>query len=564
MIASVPGSALAATFTVTNNDNDIAGSLRAAVDLANADPDADVIDVSGVSGTINLSSHIIINESVSIEGPGSGALAIVANTAVNARAFLIYKVGGLIDVKISGLTIQDGNSFGLGGCIWSQGESLELDDVVLDNCRAGESGGGLRVDGLNLADLTLTITNSVISGGNASISGGGLSLNAFAGTAVLNGVTIDGNQSPGDGAGAHIELSDSATLDVTQSTISGNVTLSGEGGGLLIDSLGTDAVTIDRTTIAGNTSSGPGAGLHAHQIEDLRLHRSTISGNTTSDVGSAVDVYYGTVLIENSTISGNEVLEFSGTLNFIGSDVSLRHSTIANNTTVSGGGAVAGDNNTLSIENSVIADNIADSAVNFSLGNDTTVTLSYSLVDDIGVTYTDGGGNILDMDPALGPLQDNGGPTQTHLPAIDSLVLDAGNPDFSAPPATDQRGLPRLSGPELDMGAVEIEVANPGAGGAGGDGAGAQPGTAGDTGAGGEPGNTGAGGDTGQSGAMSRAGSSNTGGSIGDGGEAPTWLETSKDDGGCGCELPGAPTSSSGALIGLLLWASAIVRRRRH
>ena len=63
-------------------------------------------------------------------------------------------------------------------------------------------------------------------------------------------------------------------------------------------------------------------------------------------------------------------------------------------------------------------------------------------------------GNIIGTDPQLGALANNGGPTQTHLPAATSPVINAGDPAFVPPPATDQRGFARVIGGRVDMGAV--------------------------------------------------------------------------------------------------------------
>lgn len=57
------------------------------------------------------------------------------------------------------------------------------------------------------------------------------------------------------------------------------------------------------------------------------------------------------------------------------------------------------------------------------------------------------------LDPLLGPLATNGGPTLTMLPRSDSPAIDAG--DDLAAPATDQRGVPRAQGARSDIGAVE-------------------------------------------------------------------------------------------------------------
>src|SRR5262249_10829022 len=55
------------------------------------------------------------------------------------------------------------------------------------------------------------------------------------------------------------------------------------------------------------------------------------------------------------------------------------------------------------------------------------------------------------LDPRLGPLQDNGGPTWTLAPLAGSPVLDAGNNADAS--ATDQRGLTRIVGSAIDIGA---------------------------------------------------------------------------------------------------------------
>ena len=71
--------------------------------------------------------------------------------------------------------------------------------------------------------------------------------------------------------------------------------------------------------------------------------------------------------------------------------------------------------------------------------------------------------NNLDLtgitDPRLGPLADNGGPTQTLALLPDSPAINAGNPNFAPPPATDQRGpgFQRVRGGRIDIGAFEVQ-----------------------------------------------------------------------------------------------------------
>ena len=86
-------------------------------------------------------------------------------------------------------------------------------------------------------------------------------------------------------------------------------------------------------------------------------------------------------------------------------------------------------------------------------------------------TITDGGGNLsypdttcpgINSDPKLGPLQDNGGPTQTMALLPGSAAIDAANDAIcAAPPVNnlDQRGIARPQGPHCDIGAYEATPA---------------------------------------------------------------------------------------------------------
>jgi hypothetical protein len=145
LVAVAPGTAFGATFTVTNTDDTGAGSLRQAITDANANDDVDdIVFESGVTGTITLTSgNLAINESVNIVGPGATTLAVSGD---NEGVFYIYNGTALIDVTISGLTIQDGTA-PLGGCILDRFESLELDGVVVKDCGSTGDGGGILVDG---------------------------------------------------------------------------------------------------------------------------------------------------------------------------------------------------------------------------------------------------------------------------------------------------------------------------------------------------------------------------------------------------------------------------------
>src|SRR5207245_147631 len=109
-----------------------------------------------------------------------------------------------------------------------------------------------------------------------------------------------------------------------------------------------------------------------------------------------------------------------------------------------GGGIEVTGTGVLSIGNTIVYGNAFDPGVSSGTGPDVggpAVSLGYNLFGTtLGATLTGTlAGNLVGVSPNLGPLQDNGGPTQTRLPAAGSPVIDAGDPAFVPPPATDQR-----------------------------------------------------------------------------------------------------------------------------
>src|SRR5262249_41153556 len=69
---------------------------------------------------------------------------------------------------------------------------------------------------------------------------------------------------------------------------------------------------------------------------------------------------------------------------------------------------------------------------------------------------------VIAADPQLGPLQNNGGPTPTMSLLPGSPAIDAGVNSYALdaqgnPLTTDQRGLPRIRGAAVDLGAYEVQ-----------------------------------------------------------------------------------------------------------
>ncbi len=122
----------------------------------------------------------------------------------------------------------------------------------------------------------------------------------------------------------------------------------------------------------------------------------------------------------NSTISGNRAISHAGGIDNWGGTVTLSNTIVANN-------LLSGD---------CWGDIISDG---YNLDSDNTCNLTAT-------------GDITNTDPLLGPLQNNGGPTETHALLGGSPAINTSSP---ACPATDQRGVFRSDG-LCDTGAYEF------------------------------------------------------------------------------------------------------------
>jgi uncharacterized repeat protein (TIGR01451 family) len=485
----VASSSEAATFNVTTNTDSGAGSLRQAILDANGAAGADTItfDAALSGSTITLTTgQMQITDSVDIQGPGSANLTIDANEG--SRVFYVYNppVAPLIEVTISGMTLTNGLSVdpsdpaaSSGGAIRVLGENLALDDVNIQNNTAAGDGGGvafISVDApssYNPVSAVLSIENSVISGNAANyvdisvpVDQGGCGGGVWAAAAysvLLDNVTLSSNSARCDGGGFHaFYIPDGGLVTIQNSVITGNQAgLGGEGGsgggvGFFGGYLGSDyRAIISNTTISGNTAPSGGGGIVAGYVAPILIERSTISGNTSS-YGGGLGVAYSLMTIENSTIAQNTAYDGGGVYNYY-SALNIKETTISGNTvSFDGAGIYATDTSTTGLINSIVAGNGA--AADLYSGPGATFVIQNSLIqDDGGATITDNGGNLFGVDPQLGPLQDNGGSTFTMKPAATSVVVNAGDPAFTPPPSTDQRGLPRVAGPAIDMGSVELQ-----------------------------------------------------------------------------------------------------------
>lgn len=507
--------AQAVTFVVTDLGDAGPGTMRQAVLDSNAAPGLDEIELApGLTGTITLTSgQLVVAGPLKIRGPGSATLA-VSGGGVSRVFYLDDGVEDTQEVVISGLTVRDAP--GPGAAIFAR-EDLALDDVVVEASGrgihvetailatdqpslkairsriSGNSGlgifvalpagsvtleevvisdnaeGGIWIDFSN--GQSLTIRDSTLAGntGNGALSLLGFA--AFGDDALVEDSTITGNTGAPGGAISAGQVDD---LTIRRSIVSGNV--GSEAGGIWAFE---SATTIESSTISENRSSSGAGGIFQFRprvfnspgltIESV-IRDSTISGNTTGGAGGGLLVIEAPrpLRIVNSTVSGNVAAEQAGGIGvfatfLLDATITVESSTISGNTSESGEGAgifagftLGPGDAAVTVRNSIVADGVGGHDLATTPGG--TFLISHALVESPGTAeVTDDGGNLLGVDPQLGPLQDNGGPTATHLPAFTSPVIDAGDPGFAPPPATDQRGLPRVGGTRIDLGAVELQ-----------------------------------------------------------------------------------------------------------
>src|SRR5262249_51200604 len=151
---------------------------------------------------------------------------------------------------------------------------------------------------------------------------------------------------------------------------------------------------------------------------------STLSGNSAANSGGGIYNSGGTLTVSNSTLSGNSAAVGGGGISNFGT-LTLSNSTLSGNSAANSGGGIDSGFGVfgapLPVSNCPRSGNSASFGGGvYNLGQ---LTLCNSLVvnspsggDVDSITFTDS--NNLTGPLALGPLQNNGGPTPTHaLPA---------------------------------------------------------------------------------------------------------------------------------------------------
>src|ERR1043165_2327738 len=267
---------------------------------------------------------------------------------------------------------------------------------------------------------------------------------------------------------------------------SASLTISGDNSSRIFNvSPNTRFVISNLTITEGQASFGGGI----YNLGDLIISNSTFTGNNAvGGEGGAIDSEGGTLHIFNSTISGNTAdTDGGGLLNCGDTIATLTNVTITNNradadgdTIGDGGGIGQVSSSDFTLNNTIVACNFKgaspgtiddDFFVNTASGSfldpgssNNLIGVDTGLSSDIsnGVSGNKIGASGAPIDPRLGPLANNGGPTLTHFLLSDSPALNAGDNGLARDQngialTTDQRGagFPRIINSAVDIGALE-------------------------------------------------------------------------------------------------------------
>ena len=415
------------------------------------------------AGTTEIVGSTIAGNSASFRGGGFAGVSSLGNT------------DGIVIIRESTFRENTANS---GGGVASGGvESFTVESSTIENNIANDSGGGLAVASI-LDDVQ--ITDSTIRNNTAAADGGGI---GAGGTVRVEASTISNNSAGGDGGGISSSLS---TALISNSLIAEN-TAGDAGGGLsnveiIIDStiqnnrsvsFGGGMFTLDpgliiNSTFSGNETESSGGGLSVignPTGSAVAIANSTFHGNRAQENGGAIDIGGG--LIEDTPNAART--DFISNVQNIPGEIFAANLTITENVADSDGngtgdgggihnptsftlgsddpaegGRTRFSSGNVSLSNSILAGNVDNSgnsgegaiAPNISgaargNANNLTGDLTGLTIESVFVApeaeSLGQGSDILNSDPRLGALQDNGGGVPTRALLAGSPAIDAGD-----------------------------------------------------------------------------------------------------------------------------------------
>jgi predicted outer membrane repeat protein len=411
-------------------------------------------------------------------GVAVGASLLVGNGAAGAATFTVDSLADPLDAGHTtlrdALTSAETSANSGSTIVFASGLSgtihlgSQLPDITYPTTIQGPGAGQISISGDDA--VPLFYTHGGADGIDVSISG--LSL-------------TDGlSQSPATRRNGGAIFNLNADLTVSNAVLSGNTALGDSThdgyGGAICTCTGYGSLTVVNSTFHGNTAGGSGGAIYSDNAP-LTIKGSTFDSNQAYYRGGAISDCCAAAdsTIENSTVTGNSVIGDQttesnsgyggGVFSYASTLLTIRGSTVADNDAgISGGGVRVDDTATpITLQNTIVANNTTGDTgpdINGEFNS------AFSLIEDgtdATITETVPGSDITGQDPQLSALADNGGPTETLLPATTSPVINKGSA-FGL--SSDQRafcrpivfsGVPNSSAPGADgsdMGAVELQT----------------------------------------------------------------------------------------------------------
>jgi hypothetical protein len=448
VVLAMASAANAATYTPTRHDDPTPGkckpddcSLREAIMASNAHDPRDTIKLGEgrykleiPPGGADTGSLDLLDGAV-LEGRGAG------RTRIDAEGIdTVLSVGsnGVLDdvFDVRGLTLTGGTSSTFGGGV--DAVSFENDELRLTHVGVKKNhahfGAGI------YADLhKLTITASRIAGNIATDHGGGIRAGSSSTEAdsklVISRSTIKKNQAA-FGGGIYDFF---PSTHISATTIDGN--LATEGGGMdIVGQIEAPHTTIRSSTLSRNTAT-KGGGILA-------------DGNQPS---ASFEKPVATLV--NSTVALNQTVgDGGGIMADNGATMTLSHATVAYNTADSnqsgggvGGGVYQHSGAVFGLADSIVAKNAVGSSGSGAQCEGTFIGTAGGIVESQTTGTCTIPGSFVVPDALIGPLAENGGPTETVKLLPGSPAIEGARESC---PRHDQRGKKRPS-EDCDSGAYE-------------------------------------------------------------------------------------------------------------
>lgn len=353
-------------FVVTNLNDSGAGSLRAAVTLANANVDADVITFA-VAGTVTLTSgELALTNDVTIDGDINGDNRAEVIISGNNASRIFNQSGAGTDVHVLSLQLSDGNAAGgNGGAMQAISGTLDIRDTTFSQNGGAHNGGGLVVMGTTTTILTslfelntaqngggiyanggsTNISNTTVSGNAVTYNGGGIYIDGNATvtncTIILNAADSDGN-SIGSGGGIHKFGQNGETLNIANTVVA----LNHVGVGNVLNDVNSGVSTQIQSV---NSAFSTAANVSSSGFDLFNLTQVDLGITAgTNDHSGTVDTHfvpYNTVLTDagNNAAASGSLTDTRGEVRIAGNRVDIgvyESQLVVTNTNDSGAGSL--------------------------------------------------------------------------------------------------------------------------------------------------------------------------------------------------------------------------------